>query len=183
MLEVVRGSGHDYPTKYTALQTIEAAPEVSSQNKASVAVAALAEGWRASTNDVQLRITLANMRKLSISMINRYKSDDEEIYRLLERSYNQGIDSQEKLMAIAALASQGTDESARRLSRYLMDLNSKRQTGNIRQEDEQLVRAVITAIGQNGRPIGRPALNAVMALDWTHAVKRLAEEAIRRIGN
>ena len=183
ILEVVRGSGYNYPIKYSALETIEAAANVDTQNKVSVAVVALAEGWRFSSNDPQQRTILANMRKLSIRMINKYKTDDESIYNLLERSYSQGFDMDEKLSAISALASQKTDESAQRLSKFLMDLNAKRQSGNIRQEDEQMVRAVIPALGYAGRPIGRPALNAVVSLDWTPAVKRLAQDAIRQIGN
>jgi HEAT repeat protein len=182
MLEVVRGPGYDYPTKYSALQAIEGSG-ADNQSKASVAVAALAEGWRGSTNDPQLRITLANMRKMAIRMINRYKTSDESVYPLLERSYTQGGDVDEKFAAVAALASQGTDESARRLSKYLMDLNAKRQSNNIRQEDEQMVRAIIPALGQTGRPIGKPALNAVLSLEWTPAVKQLAENAIELIGN
>ena len=182
MTEVVRGSGYNYPTKYVALQTIEAAPGLDNSNKVSVAVAALAEGWRATTSDLQLRNTLANMRLLSIRMINKYKTADESIYPLLERSFTQGA-MDEKLAAVAALAAQGTDESARRLSKFLMDLNARRQSGNIRQEDEQMVRALIPALGQTGRPIGRPALNAVVSLDWTPAVKTLAQNALRQIGN
>ena len=182
MLEVVRGAAYNFPTKYTAVQTIEASG-VSSQNKAEVAVAALAEGWRSSTSDQQLRTTLANMRKLSIRMVNKYKTSDESVYNTLERSYTQGFDTEEKLESIAALASLGTDESARRLSKFLMDLNAKRQSGNIRQEDEQMVRAIIPALGKAGRPLGRPALNAVISLDWTPAVKRLAEDAMKQIGN
>jgi hypothetical protein len=180
MLEVVKGPGYDYPTRYSALQAIEES-SADSQSKASVAVAALSEGWRGFTNDPQLRITLANMRKMAIRMINRYKTSDESIYPLLERSYTQGIDIDEKFAAIAALASQGTDESARRLSKFLMDLNAKRQVNNIRQEDEQMVRAIIPALGQTGRPIGRPALNAVLSLNWVPAVKQLAENAIKLI--
>ena len=180
MLQVVRGSGYDYPTKYSALRTIEAS-RVSNQNKVSVAVAALTEGWRASTNDVQLRSTLAEMRKMAIGMINRYKTSDEAIYPLLERSYTQGVDTQEKLSAIAALASQGTEEAARRLSSYLMDLNAKRVSNNIRPEDEQMVRAVIPAIGQTGQSIGRPALSAVGASNWTNAVVALANNALKQL--
>jgi hypothetical protein len=130
MMEVVKGPGYTYPIKYNALQTIEES-SVSNQNKVSVAVAALAEGWKGSSNDPQLRATLANMRKMAIRMINRYKTDDEAIYALLERSYSQGFDQDEKFAAVAALASQGTDESARRLSKFLMELNAKRQAGNI----------------------------------------------------
>jgi HEAT repeat protein len=181
MLEVVKGPGYDYQTKYAALQTIEASG-VDNQSKVNVAVAALDQGWRGQSNDRQLRGTLANMRKMAIRMINRYKTSDESIYPLLERSYTYGIDEDEKLNAVTALASQGTDESARRLSKFLMDLNAKRQSGNIRREDEQMVRAVIPALGQTGRPIGIPALTAVDSLEWTPAVKKLAKDAIKLIG-
>ncbi|MCL1932091.1 MAG: hypothetical protein FWF55_09780 [Treponema sp.] len=181
MLDVVKGSAYNYAAKYAALRTIEATKGVDNKKKVSVAVAALAEGWRASTSDVQLRSILADMRKMSIGMINRYKTDDETIYPLLERSYTQGVDTQEKLSAIAALASQGTDEAARRLSKFLMDLNAKRVSGNIRPEDEQMVRAIIPAIGQTGSNLGRPALSAVGASDWTPAVVSLANNALRQL--
>jgi len=181
MLEVVKGSAYDYSTKYSALRTIEAARGVDNKEKVSVAVAALAEGWRSATNDMQLRQILADMRKMAIGMINRYKTDDEAIYSLLERSYNQGIDVQEKLSAIDALASQGTEESARRLSAFLMELNNKRLSGNIRPEEEQMVRAVIPAIGRTGRNIGRPALSAVGASNWTPAVVALANNALKQL--
>jgi len=181
MLEVVKGSSYDYAAKYAALRTIEAARGVDNKEKVDVAVAALTEGWRSATSDVQLRSILTDMRKMSIGMINRYKTSDEAIYPLLERSYTQGVDSQEKLSAIAALASQGTEESARRLSSFLMDLNAKRMSGNIRPEDEQMVRAVIPALGQTGQSIARPALTAVGASNWTPAVVSLANTALRQL--
>ena len=180
MMDVVKGSGYDYPTKYGALKTIEAS-KVGNKDKANVAVVAFAEGWRGSTSNVQLRTTLADMRKMAIGMINRYKTDDESVYPLLERSYTEGFDSQEKLSSIATLASLGTDESARRLSKFLMDLNAKRLSDNIRQEDEQMVRAIIPAIGQTGRNVGRPALVAVGSSNWTPAVKTLADNAIKQL--
>jgi hypothetical protein len=180
MLEVVKGSGYDYPTKYAALRTIEAA-KVDNKDKVSVAVAAFSEGWRGATMDVQLRTTLADMRKMAIKMINRYKTDDESVYPLLEKSYSGGYDAQEKLEAIATLASLGTDNSAQLLSKFLMDLNAKRLNDNIRQEDEQMVRAIIPAIGQTGRAIGRPALISVGASNWTPAVKRLADDAMKKL--
>jgi len=181
MLEVVKGSAYDYPTKYAALKTIEAAKGVDNKEKVSVAVAALNEGWRSSTNNAQLNAVLAEMRKMAIGMINRYKTDDESVYPLLERCYTQGVDSQEKLSAIAAFASLGTEESARRLSKFLMDLNAKRMSGNIRQEEEQMVRAIIPAIGQTGQNVGRQALSAVSASNWTPAVVTLANNALKQL--
>jgi hypothetical protein len=184
MMEVVKGAGYDYPTKYGALRTIEAS-KVSNKDKVSIAVAALNEGWRSSTSDVALRNVLSDMRKMSIGMINRYKTDDESIYPLLERCYTQGVDTQEKLSAIAALASQGTDEGARRLAKFLEVLNEKRRSNNIRPEDEQMVRAIIPALGQSGRSNVmevRAALNnTASASNWTPAVIALANAEIRKL--
>jgi len=179
MLQVVRGSGYDYPAKYGALRTIAAA-KVDDKNKADVAVAALAEGWRSATNDVQLRATLAEMRKMAIPMIARYKTDDESVYPLLERSYNLG-DLDEKYAAIRALGLLGTEEAARRLAGFLLDLNAKSRSGNIRQDDERIVREVIPALGRTGRSEGREALTMVSASSWTPAVQALANDALRRL--
>lgn len=180
MLEIIRGAGHDYPTKYAALMTIEAA-RVDIKDKVNVAVAAFHEGWRGSSTDVQQRITLADMRKMSMKMINRYRANDASIYPLLERSYISGYDMQEKLEAVATLASLGTEESAQLLSKFLMELNNKRVNDNIKQEDEQMVRAVIPAIGQTGRLLGRQALISVGASGWTPAVKKLADDAVKKL--
>jgi hypothetical protein len=68
-----------------------------------------------------------------------------------------------------------------RLSNFLMDLNAKRLNNNIRQEEEQMVRAIIPAIGQTGRSVGRPALSAVGASNWTPAVKSLADNALKQL--
>ncbi|MDR2718240.1 MAG: hypothetical protein LBB89_09280 [Treponema sp.] len=180
MLEIVKGSGYDYPTKYAALKTIEAT-KVDNKDKVGVAVAAFSEGWRGSSTDVQLRITLADMRKMAMGMINRYKTDDESVYPMLERSYSYGYDSDEKFKAIAALASLGTDNSAQLLSKFLMELNNKRVNDNIRQEEEQMVRAIIPALGQTGRILGRPALISVGASGWTPAVRKLADDAMKKL--
>jgi hypothetical protein len=180
MIEVIKGAGYDYPTKLAALKTIEAA-KLDSKDKASVAVTAFAEGWRGSSTDVQLRITLADIRKLSMNMINRYKTTDEAVYPLLEKSFSNGYDRQEVLEAIATLASLGTDESAQLLSKFLMVLNEKRRNDNIKQEEEQLVRAIIPAIGQAGRALSRQSLIQVGASGWPPAVKKLADDAMKKL--
>ena len=180
MMEVIKGPGHNYYAKNAALRSMEAA-KVDNKNKAEVAVAALTEGWRGATTDVQLRVTLADMRKLAINMINRYKTDDESVYPLLARSYTQGIDADEKLSAIAALASLGTEESAQRLSNFLMTLNNRRLNNVTTREDEQMVRAIIPALGQAAQIVSRPALEAVGASSWTPAVRALADDALSKL--
>jgi len=179
MLQVVKGSGYDYPTKYAALKTIEAS-KVDNKDKASVAVAAYFEGWRGSSSDVQLKLTLADMRKMAMKMINRYKTDDATVYPLLEKSYTNGDDT-EKFEAIATLASLGTEDSAKLLEKFLKELNTKRLNDNIKKEDEQMVRAIIPAIGQTGRILCRPALISVGASGWPPAVKKLADDAMKKL--
>jgi hypothetical protein len=187
MTQVIQGSGYNYQTKLEALRTIEASGADNSA-KAGVAVAALTEGHRASTNVVAQRTALNQMRKLAINMINRYKTEDEAVYGLLERSYKQFAerndgDRDETLDAIVTLAALGTDESARRLSAFLMTINQKLQRGTHTRKDEDLARELIPALGKAGRPIGEAtaALNSVTTLGWTEAVKNLAREALKNI--
>jgi hypothetical protein len=177
---VIRGSGYPYTTKFLALQTIENS-NVSNESKAAIALTALTEGWRASTNDVRLRMDLASMRKQSINMIRSYGTSDAAVYPLLERSYKEGIDTEERLNAIATLSTLGTEDAARLLSSFLMIINGKLQSGTLTQVDEQMVRAIIPALGATGQAIARPALRSVQALDWTNAVKNLATEALTNI--
>jgi hypothetical protein len=185
MTQIIRSGGYNYEVKLQALQTVESSG-TPNNSKAGVAVAALAEGWRSSTADVRQRTNLNQMRKLAIDMIKRYGTADEAVYPLLERSYKQFAerndgDRDEALNAITTLSALGTDESARRLSSFLMTLNQKLQSGTLTRKDEDLVREIIPALGAARRPIGRPALNSVTALDWTPAVKSLAAEALRNI--
>jgi hypothetical protein len=185
LTQVIQSGGYNYQTKLTALQSIEDSG-VSNSAKAGVAVTALSEGHRASTTVVAQRTALNQMRKLAIRMINRYGTEDEAVYALLERSYKQFAerndgDRDEALDAIVTLAALGSDESARRLSAFLMTINQKLQSGTHTRKDEDLVREIIPALGKTGRPIGRPALNSVTALNWTEAVKNLAREALKEI--
>ncbi|MDR2258541.1 MAG: hypothetical protein LBE14_05270 [Treponema sp.] len=185
MVQIIRSGGYTYEIKLGALQTIESSGAANA-SKAGGAVAALSEGWRASTTDVRQRTNLNQMRKLAMDMIKRYGTDDEAVYPLLERSYKQFAerndgDRDESLNAITTLAVLGTDESARRLSSYLMTINQKLQSGTLTRKDEDLVREIIPALGATRRPIARPALNSVTALGWTPAVKTLATEALRNI--
>ncbi|MDR0494232.1 MAG: hypothetical protein LBG95_01200 [Treponema sp.] len=60
-------------------------------------------------------------------------------------------------------------------------MNTKRSRNNINQEDEQIVREVIRALGQIGHPQGRGPLDLVSASNWPPAVVILANEAIEKI--
>jgi hypothetical protein len=180
MIDITKSSGYAYAIKYAALQNIEAS-NVSTDKKASVAVAALVEGWRASTSDVAQRTILASMRTMSMKMISAYGTADDAVYRPLERSYTSGNDIDEKKLAITTLSKLASDKSVESLTNFLMDLNTKRQRNTIKQEDEILVREIIPALGATKKANAKKALTAVGALDWTPAVKALAQEAIKQL--
>jgi hypothetical protein len=179
MLEVVKSVKYDYQTKYMALQNIDKV-NVDNKNKGEIAVAALAEGQKAVGNDVQLSTTLANMRKQALGMINRYRPNDQSIYQLMERSYTNGFDLQEKILAVNAISSQRTDEAADLLSRFLTALNERLP---LNRDQDQLIREIIRGLGITGRSRARTALNTVAMYDYTPAIKNLATQALTQIPN
>ncbi|OHE62673.1 MAG: hypothetical protein A2Z99_17905 [Treponema sp. GWB1_62_6] len=169
----------DSNVKLLALQT-EDASKAGAAAKSAFAALALSEGWTSATSDVKERQILANLRKLSMAVMQRSGVTSSAI-PLLDRSYREGIDMEEKLSAISALAAGRSDDAALVLASALMKLNERRRADATTQDDERIVRAVIPALGATGSVKGRPALQAVENMDWTNAVKVLAGEALKKL--
>ena len=180
LISVIRSSSYNYATKLGAIQTLEAS-DVTTQQKSQGAVASLSEAWRTSTNLVTQRSILISTRKLSLSMIRRYGTEDANVYPLLERCYREGADEEEQIAAIAALSALATDDSARILSSFLTDINTRLVRGTLTKEDERMVRVIIPALGNTGRPAARNALRATTQADWTSTVLKLAQDALKKI--
>jgi hypothetical protein len=180
LLSVIRSPGYPYETKALALQTLEDSG-ISNDEKSAAGTAALSEAWRAATSNRRYRMELAGIRKAAIRMISRYGAQDPAVYPLLERSYKEGVDPEEQFAAITALTALATDDSVRLLSSFVLAINEKLKDGSLTQADERIIRSLIPALGATGRPNARPALRAVQSLDWTNAVKRLADEALQKI--
>ncbi|MDR1108351.1 MAG: hypothetical protein LBL19_04880 [Spirochaetaceae bacterium] len=179
-ISIIRGSSYSYENKYQALQDLDAG-DASTTAKAASAVSSLAEGWRLPSSDIRTRAVLTNIRKLAIRMINRYRTEDAAVYPLLERSYRYGTDTQEKIDTVGALASLATDEAVGLLSSFLMIINGKLQSNTLTSDDQQMIRALIPAIGAAGNPKAQPVIRTVLSLNWNDAVKRLANEALTRL--
>jgi HEAT repeat protein len=180
LISVIKSSSYSYAIKYTALQVLDSS-DITAQQKASGAVASLAEAWRVSTNLVSQRSILTNTRKLALKMVRLYGTEDTNVYPLLERCYKEGADEEEQIAALAALYALATDDSARRLSAFLAEMNDRLRRGTLTREDERMVRVIIPALGNTGRPLARTALRAVLNLDWTGAVQKLAQDALKKI--
>ena len=124
---------------------------------------------------------LVQIRKLSQSMIREYGTGDAAVYPLLDRSYREGADEEEKLGVIATLASLASEDSVRLLSEYITAINAKQQDGTLVALDERLIRAMIPALGATGQTQAVTALRSVQNADWTNAVKQLAAQALRSL--
>jgi hypothetical protein len=177
---VIRSSTYSYEAKTLALQTAENA-DIPGEKKGAIALAAFSEAWRAATTNRRHRLELAGIRKSAIRMIGRYGVRDPAVYPLMERSYKEGVDLEERFAVVAALSALADDDSVRLLSSFLLALNDKLKDGSLTQEDERMVRALIPALGATGQAGARPALRSIQAQDWTNVVKRLADEALQRI--
>jgi HEAT repeat protein len=182
LITVIRGSGYSYDEKLNALNNIDAS-SAPKEKKAEAASAGLSEGWRSSTGDIRMRTSLTGIRKKAIAMIARYGvlDGDTRVYQLLDRSYREGYAEEEKTGALKALSTLSSAESVRLLSSYLIAMNEKLRSNTLNQADERIVREIIPALGTTRKPNARPALRTVATVDWTSAIKRLAEEALQNI--
>jgi hypothetical protein len=180
LLQVLQSPGYTYAVKYTALQAEEAsrAPEAA---KARVAAVALAEGWKAATSDIHLRNELAQMRKFSLGMLRRYgPGEDNSVYINLGRCYREGIDINEKLDAVQTLSAIATNQAAFLLNTFITAIHQRRQSNALTREDDQMIRALITALGATKRSVGKPSLTMVQQSPaWTNPIRHLADEALK----
>lgn len=168
LTEVIRSASYPYSVKFLALQTEEEAA-IGNQAKVAVAVAALSEGWRAATNDVRQRQDLLRMRKTSIDMIRRYTTTDPAVYPLLERSFKEGGDNNEKTDAITALAALGSEDAVKLLSSFLQIITGRYASQTNNRSDDDLLRALIINLGSS-------------ALNVTGPVRDSAKNALRSVG-
>jgi hypothetical protein len=178
---VVRGPAYPPATKLMALTNMEASRASSDQSKSSVALAALTAGWNVNTSNTRQQRDLATMRKTAIDMIGRYKTSDSTVYQQLVNSYERGIDLEEKLAAIKTLEALKTDDAAAKMNGFLSDLNKEQKAGALRAEGNNLVRALIPAIGAVGKSSSQAELKLVAASNWPSAVNTLAQDALRQL--
>jgi hypothetical protein len=178
MLNLMKSSAYDNSIKKLGLDYIEKITTASNKGKAEIAVAALAEGHRAAGSNQQMRGVSAEMRRQALDMIRKYKSNDPAVYMLMRRSYTNGFDVQEKIAAINAIASLKTEEAAEMLSEFLTALKLP-----LTPDQDQIIRALIPALGRTERPSARLALTQVTKQDYTPAIKKLATDAINQIPN
>jgi hypothetical protein len=182
LLSIIRDPGNAYMVKHMALRTGERAG-ISDGSKAVLAAASLSEGWLHATNDPQENIELAGMRKLALNMIRRYGTDDVSVYPNINLSYTRNFDIDEKLGAVQTLSALGTDEAARLLIASLQDRHNKRLINNWTSLDEQMIRAIIPALGNTRKSAARPSLTRIVdsPTAYTNTLLNLAYRALNNL--
>jgi hypothetical protein len=180
LTSVIQSAGSSFEDKLIALQSIDAS-NLPNDQKAAAAVVALVQAWNYITSNVTSLSDLREIRKQCMDMVTKYGTQDPRVPPLLERSYSDQPDMNEKLSAIAALGKIGTDDSARFLNNLLAGLNTKQKDGSAKQDEDRLVRAVIPALGSSRKALARPELNRTKSVGWGSQIDVLADNALRQL--
>lgn len=180
LADIINNPDYDYQIKNTALQTAETSG-MSPGRKAAMAALFLSQGWKDTGGDKKMAEAQAALRKISLGMIERYGSSDKAVYPLLERSYTEGFDANEKLSAVSALAAQQNEQAALLLVKILTDLDERQKNGKPNKDGNSLAQAIIPALGAAGNPAAIPVLTNIQKSTWLPDIKNLAKQAARDI--
>jgi len=202
---------HPFAVKRLALDA-SLASKASKDSKAAVCAAALEEGWKVNTSEPVLRVELGTLRKTALKGLEtlggdgaggltaslkyngevfssdlwpNIKSEDrdtsEDLCAALRKSYQLG-DMDEKKAAIQTMAVIGSKDTALILSDCLEEVHQRRITDGNTKDDEELARALISALGKTRRSSGKSVLTMVQTSSkWTPSIQSRAKDAIKEI--
>ncbi len=172
-----------YEHKIRAL-TVGQASRASTDANNRLAVVALAEGHRVTENDPGLRVAQGDLRKEAMRTLIANGSRNEDAIRYLELSARKGFDMDEKLLAIQALGVLGTDPAVTVLADMLSAYNERQMSGIAANNEElDLIRQIIFAMKLADNELAVESLTEIKYSDYTPALERQADEAIRSIQN
>jgi hypothetical protein len=177
---VIQSAGYSFEDKLIALQSIDGS-NLPNDQKAAAAATALVQAWNSITSNVTLLSDLREIRKQGMDMIAKYGTQDPRVPPLLKRSYEDQMDVNEKLSAVAALGKLDSDDAARTLNDFLAKLNTAQKDGKARQEEDRLIRAVITVLGSSRKVFARPELQRTKTVGWGSQIDTLADNALRQL--
>jgi hypothetical protein len=177
LVSALQDPAYDYGQKLLALQTIEKS-SAADDAKAEAAVAGLKQGWLGFSNLPDAQYKLTRLRKLALSMIGRYGTEDAAVIGLANRSYRYGTDEEEQFNTIIALSKIASDDAVQLLGTYVTEINERQARGVFKQMDERRIRALINGLGNTHNQNAKPYLQLILSLNWTPAIVRLAKQAV-----
>lgn len=180
ILDIISGDS-DYGSKIVALN-VENESAAPPENKNKVAVLALSEGLRYSSNDKMEASELSQLRTAAVKLliINQYKEAD--VVTDLATNFTRATDINDKLYALQALGVNGTDEAVSWLSDQLNNYNSRQLSGLSANQAELIyIRQIINSLAVSNNVNAKPALLEVQFSDYTPAIVRLAKDALKQL--
>ena len=174
-----------FTEKRSALQMALESDRLSDEQKGQVAEAALDSALRSSSADAPGKAVLREIRVASARALGerRWSQATALLIAHLDATigeYDKGLaDKRSLIEATAALGATATHEAAVRLTQYLLLVNS--YTEKSKGYDEQVVLAIIDALGQLGDRVAFEDLMYTQYLGYPAAVKKAARAALDRL--
>jgi hypothetical protein len=150
------------------------------QSKVNIAVRALAESLSEATRGRVVGAAHNRLQQTALETLIANGSASLESVPLLDEMAKESADANVRVLAIKALGVNGTGQAAEALAAQLREFNNLQERGGYG-VDNRIVRAVIAALGENGRPEGREELIRARFVGYASGVVRAAEEALAAI--
>jgi hypothetical protein len=174
-----------FTEKRAALQMALETDRLSGEQKGQVAEAALDTALRSTSSDAPGKAVLREIRFAAARALGerKWSQATQLLVAHLDATigeYDKGLaDKRFLIEAVAALGATATHEAAVRLTQYLLLVNS--YTEKLKGYDEQVVLAIIDALGQLGDRIAFEDLMYTQYLGYSAAVKKAARAALDRL--
>jgi hypothetical protein len=183
LLVVVRT--RPYAEKKAALQMALESDRLSEEQKGQIAELALDIGVRTVAADAPGRAVLRELRFAAARALGdrKWSRATSLLIEHLDATvgeYDKGLADRRYLIeAVAALGAAGTHEAAVRITQYLLLVNS--YTEKLKGYDEQVVLAMIAALGRLGDRVAFDDLMYTQYLGYSAPVKKAAREALEKL--
>ena len=174
LIKGINNTFYPYQTRYQALIALDGS-SASDESKSRGAQDALREGW---THSPLTSREVVLIRKYAIKMLGECGVSDDQVYRLLWRSYTQSYDMEEQFAVVSTLSKLGTEPAVKLLVSFIFDINERHRYGTLRETDERLIRALIPALHETGSSEGDSVLKEITLVDWTSNIHELARQSI-----
>lgn len=159
-----------------------AACRAPAKDKAAASREAMKQGFDNVPESIQETMILTTIRKDAIKILYSNKSDNVEDVYYLSQSVKNGVDLEEKIFAVKTLGVNGTDEAIGALSAILGAYNEKKMNGlDISYTDEDVIRELITTLGDSGNDLASSVLTEVQFTGYPNGIVRVAKAALEKL--
>lgn len=171
----------DFSSKEKAIVEVDKC-NASPEDKITAAREGLKQGHDNVQGSVQEGMKLTSLRKKSILILYKNKSNSPEDAYYLNQSLKNGADPEEQIYAIRTLSLNGSDEAIDLLIKALQEFNDRNLSGvGISYSEEDLVRELIVALGDSGNSKVKAVLTEVQFSNYTNTIIRKANEALKKL--